>query len=392
MASISPTSGIHRVFVVVLDSAGVGALPDAADYDDLGANTLGHIGDEVGLTVPTMETLGLGRITPIRGVKPVVHPRGAWGKAASKSSGKDTSTGHWELAGLIMEKPLPTFKSGIPAEVSRTFEAKIGRKTLGNISASGTEIIELFGEEHVRTGFPIVYTSADSVFQIAAHEKVVGLDTLYAWCQMARDMLDVGRVIARPFIGQPGSWQRTSNRHDYSLMPPGETILDRLLAAGHRVTSVGKISDIFAGRGVSESYPIKSNDEGMEVTIRLASSSGDGLVFINLVDFDMKFGHRRDVAGYQQALQTFDAQLPTLLSLLRGDELLIITADHGCDPTFSGSDHTREYIPLLVAGPAVQPVDLGTRESFADIAATIAELLLNEPDPGSFAREIAQAK
>ena len=392
MASISPTSGIHRVFVVVLDSAGVGALPDAADYDDLGANTLGHIGDEVGLTVPTMETLGLGRITPIRGVKPVVHPRGAWGKAASKSSGKDTSTGHWELAGLIMEKPLPTFKSGIPAEVSRTFEAKIGRKTLGNISASGTEIIELFGEEHVRTGFPIVYTSADSVFQIAAHEKVVGLDTLYAWCQMARDMLDVGRVIARPFIGQPGSWQRTSNRHDYSLMPPGETILDRLLAAGHRVTSVGKISDIFAGRGVSESYPIKSNDEGMEVTIRLASSSGDGLVFINLVDFDMKFGHRRDVAGYQQALQTFDAQLPTLLSLLRGDELLIITADHGCDPTFRGSDHTREYIPLLVAGPAVQPVDLGTRESFADIAATIAELLLNEPDPGSFAREIVQAK
>ena len=392
MASISPTSGIHRVFVVVLDSAGVGALPDAADYDDLGANTLGHIGDEVGLAVPTMETLGLGRITPIRGVKPVVHPRGAWGKAASKSSGKDTSTGHWELAGLIMEKPLPTFKSGIPAEVSRTFEAKIGRKTLGNISASGTEIIELFGEEHVRTGFPIVYTSADSVFQIAAHEKVVGLDTLYAWCQMARDMLDVGRVIARPFIGQPGSWQRTSNRHDYSLMPPGETILDRLLAAGHRVTSVGKISDIFAGRGVSESYPIKSNDEGMEVTIRLASSSGDGLVFVNLVDFDMKFGHRRDVAGYQQALQTFDAQLPTLLSLLRGDELLIITADHGCDPTFRGSDHTREYIPLLVAGPAVQPVDLGTRESFADIAATIAELLLNEPDPGSFAREIVQAK
>lgn len=392
MASISPTSGIHRVFVVVLDSAGVGALPDAADYDDLGANTLGHIGDEVGLAVPTMETLGLGRITPIRGVKPVVHPRGAWGKAASKSSGKDTSTGHWELAGLIMEKPLPTFKSGIPAEVSHAFEAKIGRKTLGNISASGTEIIEQFGEEHVRTGFPIVYTSADSVFQIAAHEKVVGLDTLYAWCQMARDMLDVGRVIARPFIGQPGSWQRTSNRHDYSLMPPGETILDRLLAAGHRVISVGKISDIFAGRGVSESYPIKSNDEGMEVTIRLASSSGDGLVFINLVDFDMKFGHRRDVAGYQQALQTFDAQLPTLLSLLRGDELLIITADHGCDPTFRGSDHTREYIPLLVAGPAVQPVDLGTRESFADIAATIAELLLNEPDPGSFAREIAQAK
>ena len=392
MTAISAASGIRRVFVVVLDSAGVGALPDAADYDDAGANTLGHIGGEVGLTVPTMESLGLGRITPIQGVKPVVSPQGAWGKAASQSKGKDTSTGHWEIAGLIMGKPLPTFTSGIPAEISQAFEAKIGRKTLGNISASGTEIIEQFGEEHVRTGFPIVYTSADSVFQIAAHEEVVGLDKLYAWCQIARDMLDVGRVIARPFIGQPGSWQRTSNRHDYSLMPPGVTILDRLSAAGQKVISVGKISDIFAARGVSESHPIKSNDEGMEATIRLASAPGSGLVFTNLVDFDMKFGHRRDVIGYQQALQTFDAQLPALLSRLRDDEVLMITADHGCDPTFKGSDHTREYIPVLVAGPAVKPVDLGVRASFADIAATIAELLLNERDRGSFAREIVAAK
>ena len=387
-----PTSSsrIKRVFIVVLDSAGVGALPDAADYGDEGANTLGHIGDAVGLTVPTLEALGLGRITPIRGVRPLESPRGAWGKAASKSCGKDTSTGHWEIAGLAMDTPLPTFKTGIPADISQAFEAKIGRKTLGNSVASGTEIIEQFGEEHVRTGFPIVYTSADSVFQIAAHEEVVSLDTLYEWCHVAREMLDVGRVIARPFVGTPGAWQRTSNRHDYSLLPPGVTILDRLTAAGKKVVSVGKISDIFAARGVAESYPIKSNDEGMEATIRLVSVPGEGLVFTNLVDFDMKYGHRRDVQGYQRALETFDAQLPTLLSLLRDDELLIITADHGCDPIFKGTDHTREYIPVLVAGPAVKPVDLGIRESFADIAATIAELLLNERDEGSFAREIVR--
>ena len=385
-----PTSSsrIKRVFIVVLDSAGVGALPDAADYGDQGANTLGHIGDAVGLTVPTLEALGLGRITPIRGVRPLESPRGAWGKAASKSCGKDTSTGHWEIAGLAMDTPLPTFKTGIPADISQAFEAKIGRKTLGNSVASGTEIIEQFGEEHVRTGFPIVYTSADSVFQIAAHEEVVSLDTLYEWCHVAREMLDVGRVIARPFVGTPGAWQRTSNRHDYSLLPPGVTILDRLTAAGKKVVSVGKISDIFAARGVAESYPIKSNDEGMEATIRLASLPGEGLVFTNLVDFDMKYGHRRDVQGYQRALETFDAQLPTLLSLLRDDELLIITADHGCDPIFKGTDHTREYIPILIGGPKVKAADLGIREGFGDIAATIAELLLNEKDQGSFARTI----
>ncbi len=382
------SSGINRVFIVVLDSAGVGALPDAADYGDEGANTLGHIGDAVGLTVPTMEALGLGRITPIRGVQPVA----SWGKAASNSKGKDTSTGHWEIAGLSMDTPLPTFKSGIPADISQAFEAKIGRKTLGNTVASGTEIIEQFGEEHVRTGFPIVYTSADSVFQIAAHEEVVGLDTLYEWCHIAREMLDVGRVIARPFVGKPGAWQRTSNRHDYSLQPPGVTILDRLTSAGKKVVSVGKIADIFAGRGVSESHPIKSNDEGMEATIRLASAPGQGLVFTNLVDFDMKYGHRRDVQGYKRALEIFDAQLPTLLSLLRDDELLLITADHGCDPIFKGTDHTREYIPVLVAGPKVKPVDLGIRGSFSDIAATIAELLLGENDKGSFAREIVHKR
>ena len=382
------SADISRVFVLVLDSAGVGFLPDAGDYDDWGANTLGHIGDAVGLNVPNMEALGLGRIIPIKGVKPVENPQGAWGKAASRSKGKDTSTGHWEIAGLILNTPLPTFRSGIPLEISQAFEAKIGRKTLANTIASGTEILDEFGDEHVRTGFPIVYTSADSVFQIAAHEDVVGLDTLYEWCHIARDMLDVGRVIARPFVGTSGAWQRTSNRHDYSLLPPGTTILDRLHAAGQSVVSVGKISDIFAGRGVTESHPIKSNIDGMEATIEIAKTPGKGLVFTNLVDFDMKFGHRRDVVGYQRALQDFDAQLPILMSLLREDELLLITADHGCDPIFKGTDHTREYIPIVVAGPRVKSADLGIREGFGDIAATIAELLLKENDAGSFARTI----
>ena len=244
------SADISRVFVLVLDSAGVGFLPDAGDYDDWGANTLGHIGDAVGLNVPNMEALGLGRIIPIKGVKPVENPKGAWGKAASRSKGKDTSTGHWEIAGLILNTPLPTFRSGIPLEVSQAFEAKIGRKTLGNTIASGTEILDEFGDEHVRTGFPIVYTSADSVFQIAAHEEVVGLDKLYEWCHIARDMLDVGRVIARPFVGTSGAWMRTSNRHDYSLLPPGTTILDRPACRRVRVSPVSARSRIFfAGRG-----------------------------------------------------------------------------------------------------------------------------------------------
>ena len=385
------SSGISRVFVLVLDSAGVGFLPDAGDYDDWGANTLGHIGDAVGLTVPNMEALGLGRIIPIKGVRAVEAPKGAWGKAASRSKGKDTSTGHWEIAGVVMETPLPTWPKGIPAEITAAFEARIGRKTLANSIASGTQVIADFGAEHVRTGFPIVYTSADSVFQIAAHEETVGLDLLYQWCQIAREMLDVGRVIARPFVGVPGNWQRTANRHDYSLQPPGVTILDRLSQAGQDVISVGKIADIFAGRGVTASNPIKSNDEGMAVTLRLAREAGRGLVFTNLVDFDMKYGHRRDVVGYQQALQVFDGQLNELLGLLRDDELVLITADHGCDPIFKGTDHTREHIPLLVAGPRVRPVDLGTRRGFGDIAATLAELLLGEADDGSFARQILAA-
>ena len=385
-------SAISRVFLIVLDSAGVGFLPDAGEYGDhsgdRGANTLGHIGDAVGLTVPNMEALGLGRIIPIRGVKPVDAPTGAWGKAASLSQGKDTTVGHWEIAGLVTEVALPTFPKGIPADISAAFEAKIGRGTLGNSVASGTEIIDLLGDEHVKTGFPIVYTSADSVFQIAAHEEVVGLEKLYEWCHIARDMLDVGRVIARPFVGSSGAWQRTSNRHDYSLLPPKQTILDRVHAAGQAVISVGKISDIFAARGIDESHPVTSNRHAMEITTELAKTAGKGLVFVNLSDFDVKFGHRRDAQGYQNALQEFDAQLPELLAQLRDDELVILTADHGCDPIFKGTDHTREYVPIVVAGRAVQPADLGVRQSFGDIAATIAELLLGEKDAGSFAKDI----
>lgn len=379
---------IKRVFVVVLDSAGVGFLPDAADYGDLGANTFGHIGEAAGLDVPNMAALGLGNIIPIRGVAPATAPRGAWGKAAERSRGKDTTIGHWEIAGLVMQKPLPTWPDGIPADISRAFEEKIGRKTLGGTVASGTEILKDFGDEHVKTGYPIVYTSADSVFQIAAHEEVVPLATLYDWCHTAREMLDVGRIIARPFVGKDGAWQRTPNRHDYSLDPPGKTILDRLSAAGKPVIGVGKISDIFAGRGIGESHPIKSNRDGMERTIEIARKTGEGFVFVNLVDFDMKFGHRRDVLGYKASLEEFDSMLPSLTALLREDELLIITADHGCDPIFHGTDHTREYIPLLACGPAVKPANLGTRKSFADISSTIAELLLGEKTEGSFAGEI----
>ena len=379
---------IQRVFLIVLDSVGAGFLPDADHYGDLGANTLGHIGEAVGLTLPNLEALGLGRIVPIRGVRALTAPSGAWGKAACLSKGKDTTVGHWEIAGVVTRVALPTFPCGIPTAIQQAFEAKIGRKTLGNCVASGTEIIDALGAEHVKTGFPIVYTSADSVFQIAAHEDVVGLENLYAWCRTARALLDVGRVIARPFVGQNGAWQRTKNRHDYSLPPPDLTILDRLHTAGQSVVGVGKISDIFAARGVSQSYLTGSNAEGLQKTIDLAATPGQGLVFTNLCDCDVQYGHRRDVKGYQRALQAFDARLPDLLARLRPDEMVILTADHGCDPIFKGTDHTREYVPILVAGPKICPAELGARASFGDIAATIAELLLGEPSAGSFAKAL----
>lgn len=381
-------NNINRVFLIVLDSVGAGFLPDAEAYGDLGANTLGHIGEAVNLSLPNMQALGLGNIIPIKGVDPTLNPKAAWGKAQSKSKGKDTTIGHWEIAGIIKDSPLPTWPQGIPREVSLAFEQKIGRKTLANSVASGTEIIAQFGDEHVKTGFPICYTSADSVFQIAAHESIVPLEQLYQWCSLARSMLDVGRVIARPFTGTSGDYQRTANRHDYSLEPPGITILDKLFNAGKKVVSIGKISDIFAGRGISESYPIKSNKDGIEKTIELSQQKESGLVFTNLVDFDMKYGHRRDVKGYRDALEEFDTFLPQLLNLLREDELLIITADHGCDPIFKGTDHTREHIPILVYGPQVKPENLGTRKSFSDIAASISDMLLKTSEHGSFAQLI----
>lgn len=381
-------NNINRVFLIVLDSVGVGFLPDAEAYGDLGANTLGHIGEAVNLSLPNMQALGLGNIIPIKGVDPTTTPKAAWGKAKSKSKGKDTTIGHWEIAGIIKDSPLPTWPQGIPLEISQAFEQKIGRKTLANSVASGTEIIAQFGDEHVKTGFPICYTSADSVFQIAAHESIVPLEQLYQWCSIARSMLDVGRVIARPFTGTSDNYQRTANRHDYSLEPPGITILDKLFNAGQKVVSIGKISDIFAGRGISENYPVKSNKEGIEKTIELSQQKDSGLVFTNLVDFDMKYGHRRDVKGYRDALEEFDTFLPQLLNLLREDELVIITADHGCDPIFKGTDHTREHIPLLVYGPQVKPENLGTRESFSDIASSISDMLLKTSEHGSFAQII----
>lgn len=377
-----------RVVLIVLDSVGAGFLPDAEAFGDLGANTLGHIADALGLNLPHLEKLGLGNILPLRGVPPTAAPRGAWGRAASQARGKDTTVGHWEIAGHITTQPLPTWPQGIPQEVRRAFEEKIGRGTLGGTVASGTEILVEFGAQHVASGQPIVYTSADSVFQIAAHEEVVPLDTLYQWCKIAREMLNVGRVIARPFVGTQGDWQRTPHRHDYSLEVPGETVLDRVKAAGLPVIGVGKISDIFAGRGLTDSHPITSNHHGMDVTLDLVKKPGKGLIFVNLVDFDSKFGHRRDVRGYRDALEAFDQRLGELLPILGPEDILMITADHGNDPIFKGTDHTREYVPLLVTGKTVKPVDLGTRSTFADMAATIDEILLGQKTSGSFAPTI----
>jgi len=378
------SSPINRVFVIVLDSAGVGFLPDAGEYGDsggdLGANTLGHIGDAVGLTVPVMESLGLGHITPIAGVAPVAAPRGAWGKAASRSKGKDTSTGHWEIAGVIMDKALPTFPKGIPPEIVQAFEARIGRKTLANSIASGTQIIEEYGEEHVRTGFPIVYTSADSVFQIAAHEESFGLERLYELCRIAREALgpyNIGRVIARPFVGSgKGQFSRTGNRKDLAVEPPAPTVLQKLAEAGGEVVSVGKIADIYAHVGITQKYKATGLDELWDTTLAaLQTMPGNSIIFTNFVDFDSSYGHRRDVAGYARALEQFDARLPELLAAMGDDDIVILTADHGCDPTWPGSDHTREHIPVLCYGKQVKPGSLGERATFADIGQSVASWL-----------------
>lgn len=383
-------SKINRVALIVLDSAGVGALPDAKEYGDEGANTFGNLAKAAGgLSLPNMEKMGLGNIIDIQGVKPTKDLESvAYGKAAEASSGKDTTIGHWEIAGIIKKDPFPTYPNGFPQEIVNEFEEKTGRKMIGNCVASGTQIIAELGDKHVETGALIVYTSADSVFQIAAHEEIVSVEELYRYCEIAREMLSVGRVIARPFIGKSGEYTRTSNRHDYSMEPEGVTVLDKLKEAGQDVLGVGKIYDIFAGRGVTDYVRSKSNMDGVDKTLDYLKQDNKGLIFTNLVDFDMSFGHRRDVQGYKQALEEFDARIPEIISCMKEDDLLILTADHGCDPTHSGTDHTREFIPILAYGKNINTSDLGQRDAFADIASTIEELLLGVSSKGSFASQI----
>ncbi|QGP94053.1 Phosphopentomutase [Neomoorella glycerini] len=370
---------IDRVIVIVLDSVGVGELPDAAKYGDEGSNTLGNIAAAVEMHLPNLARLGLGNILPLKGIAPVAAPAAAYGKMASRTAGKDTTSGHWELAGLILERPFPLYPRGFPPEIIEPFEKAIGRKVLGNKPASGTVIIEELGAEHIRTGYPIVYTSADSVFQIAAHEDVIPVQELYRYCKIARQLLTdehaVGRVIARPFVGEPGHFFRTDRRQDFSLEPPRPTLLDAVMNAGLQVMAVGKIKDIFAGRGISRWIHTHDNMDGVDQTRNFIRESNRGLIFTNLVDFDMRYGHRNDVAGYAAALEAFDRRLPELLEALNEKDVLVLTADHGCDPTTPSTDHSREYVPLLVYGNCIQPVDLGVRSTFADLGATVAELL-----------------
>jgi phosphopentomutase len=371
---------IKRVVLLVLDSVGAGELPDAGDYGDIGSNTLGNISRAIGgLKMPNLGRLGLGNIIRIEGVPPAKKPEASYGRMAEKSAGKDTTTGHWEMTGLILKQPFPVYPNGFPADFIKLYEKKIGRGVLGNKAASGTVIIEELGAEHMKTGQPIVYTSADSVFQVAAHEEIIPLEELYRICTIAREMLvgehAVGRVIARPFEGKPGGFRRTVNRHDFSLKPVGATVLDFLSENGVQVTAVGKIKDIFAGQGVAIAVPTKGNTDGMEKTLQLIKSDNTGLIFTNLVDFDMLYGHRNNPRGYGDALEDLDRWFPELLEALKEDDVLIITADHGCDPTTPSTDHSREYVPLLVYGVHIQEgIDLGVRESFSDIAATVAEI------------------
>ncbi len=367
-----------RVFLIVLDSFGIGALPDADKFGDLGTNTLGSIAKSPFFACDNLSKLGLADIDGVA-LGSSSKAIGAHGRCKEASMGKDTTVGHWEITGVISENPLPTYPNGFPSEVIAKFEALTGRGVLCNKPYSGTEVIKDYGEEHLRTGKLIVYTSADSVFQIAAHEEIVPLDTLYEYCRIARKMLvgehGVGRVIARPFKGEAGNFVRTPNRHDFSLEPSGKTILDEISASGLDVISVGKIFDIFAGRSISKSYPTKSNADGIERTLEIMDSDFNGLCFVNLVDFDMLYGHRNDIDGYAKAIAYFDANLPRIMEKLRENDVLIITADHGCDPGDTSTDHSREYIPFLVYGSDISPKNLGTRSTYADIGASVCELL-----------------
>ena len=363
---------MKRVCIIVLDSAGIGAMPDAAEFGDAGANTLGNINKVKKINMPNLYAMGLGNIKD-SGLPSVKSPMAAYGRMASKTKAKDTTSGHWELAGLIMEKPFQTFPNGFCEKMLNEWSPK---GWLGNKAASGTEIITELGAEHVKTGMPIVYTSADSVFQVAAHEEVIPLNELYELCVKAREMLpEVGRVIARPFIGSLGDFKRTANRKDYAVAPIDRTILDGLTEKGLSVLGIGKIEDIFCNRGVTHSIHTKSNAEGIDVTIEALKNGSDNLIFTNLVDFDMLYGHRNDPVGYANALEYFDSRLPEIMAVMREEDILFITADHGCDPTTEGTDHTREYVPVLVYGSGVVPKDLGTRDSFADMGATVYEVL-----------------
>jgi len=369
----------NRITLIVLDGAGIGAMPDAPAWGDAGSDTFGHICESRQLNLPNLQGLGLGNIRPLAGVPAIANPRGGFGKCALKSNGKDTTTGHWEMAGIILEKAFPTYPKGFPQPVIDEFIDKTSVPgILGNIPASGTEIIKDLGDEHVRTGKPIVYTSADSVFQIAAHEEVIHLDRLYEICEIARDMLrgehEVGRVIARPFLGQPGAFYRTENRHDYAVPPPRENLLPLLSDNGLDVISIGKIASIYDSEGVTQDLTAKNNEQSIDQTIKALNDNTRGLIFSNLVDFDMLYGHRRDTEGYARALEHFDARWPEIENAMNDGDLLMITSDHGNDPTYPGTDHTREYAPLIVYGKqARRGVNLGTRESLSDIGRTIAE-------------------
>ncbi|NLY30051.1 MAG: phosphopentomutase [Firmicutes bacterium] len=381
----------RRIIVLILDSVGVGELPDAAEYGDEGSATLPNVAEAVGgLHLPNLEKLGLGNIVPIKGVSPTKACKAAWGKMAEKSPGKDTTTGHWEMMGVILDRPFPVYPNGFPEEVISAFEQRIGTRVLGNKPASGTEIIKELGEEHMTTGFPIVYTSADSVFQIAAHEEVISLDRLYEVCEIARDLLQgehgVGRVIARPFIGEPGALKRTDRRRDFSLPPVGPTVLDFLSEAGYAVYGIGKIPDIFAGRGITRAFPAHNNNEVQEAVLEAMDELQDeGLIFANFVDFDTLWGHRNDAEGYARGLEQLDLKLEPILKKLTPNDLLVITADHGCDPTTESTDHSREYVPLLVTSTRLNRcIPIGVRETFADAAASIAEFFgLSWEGPGT---------
>ena len=370
---------LKRAILVVLDGVGAGANPDAHVYGDDGASSLEHCAQAVGgLALPNLGSIGIGNITPIKGTPPTDHARGAYGRMSEAAAGKDSTTGHWEMTGVVLQKPLPTYPHGFPLDLVEAFEQAIGRKVIGNKAASGTEIIKELGEEHVRTGFPILYTSADSVFQLAAHQDVIPLRELYHMCEIARQMLTgdnaVGRVIARPFIGTPGSFTRTEHRRDFSLQPLGTTLLDLLKAEGKDVIGLGKIEDLFAGRGLTRRDHTETNSDGMKATLHWLEQDFNGLLFVNLVEFDMLWGHRRDSEGYAQALRDVDTWFAQVQEVMRPEDAIFFTADHGVDPTYHGTDHTREQVPLLAFGVPVQAgVNLGTRSTFADLGQTLAQ-------------------